>query len=133
MNGVLKGACALCGREVPKAQMTRHLVACAPEHDSGPGGQALVQLLIEASGAPEYWLHVEGREDASLEQLDQLLRSTWLECCGHMSTFHVAGVEPAKRSRLGSVFRSKGTPFRYEYDFGSTRQAPHRRQPKWRG
>ena len=106
--------------EAPKAQMARHLAACAPEHDSGAGNEILVQLLIEASGAPEYWLHVEGREDASLDQLDRLVRSTWLECCGHMSAFYVRGVEPAKRSRLGSVFRTKGTPFQYEYDFGST-------------
>ena len=34
---------------------------------------------------PEYWLHVEGRETASLQQLDSLLRRVWLECCGHMS------------------------------------------------
>ena len=51
VSGVSKGACALCGREAAKAQMTRHLLACTPEHDSGPGSQTLVQLLIEASGA----------------------------------------------------------------------------------
>jgi hypothetical protein len=120
VSGSFKGACGLCGHEAPKAQMARHLAACAREHDPGAGSETLVHLLIEASGVPEYWLYVEGREDASLDQLDRLLRSTWLECCGHMSAFYVRGVEPAKRSRLGSVFRSKGIPFKYEYDFGST-------------
>ena len=114
------GTCSLCGHEAPKAQMTRHLAACLPNHDSGAGDETLVHLLIEATNDPDYWLHVEGRAAASLEQLDRLLRDTWLECCGHMSAFYVQGVEPAMRSRLDSVFRAKGMLFKYEYDFGST-------------
>ena len=114
------GTCSLCGHEAPKAQMTRHLAACLLNHDSGAGGETLVHLLIEATNDPDYWLHVEGRAAASLEQLDRLLRDTWLECCGHMSAFYVQGVEPAMRSRLDSVFRAKGMLFKYEYDFGST-------------
>jgi hypothetical protein len=120
VTGSSRGTCGLCGHEAQKAQMTRHLAACVPTRDAEAGDEALVHLLIEASDDPDYWLHLEGRAAASLGQLDGLLRQTWLECCGHMSAFYVQGAEPAMRARLGSVFRTKGTPFKYEYDFGST-------------
>ncbi len=113
------GACQLCGHEAPRAQMARHLAACAPAHDKGSRADPIVQLHIEAEGAPAYWLHVEGRDSASLEQLDSLLREVWLECCGHMSAFRLGGTELSKRSPLGSLQR-KGVAFQYEYDFGST-------------
>jgi hypothetical protein len=79
----------------------------------------LVQVHIEAEGMPEYWLHVEGRETASLQQLDSLLRRVWLECCGHMSAFRVGRSELSKRTPL-SALPAKGVAFQYEYDFGST-------------
>lgn len=113
------GACELCGHEAPRAQMARHLAACAPEHDKDSRAESLVQLHIEADGAPVYWLYVEGRETASLQQLDSLLRRVWLECCGHMSAFRLGRAELSKRSALGSL-QAKSVAFQYEYDFGST-------------
>jgi len=113
------GACELCGREAPKSKMARHLAACAPEHDIGSSPGPLVQLHVEADGAPQYWLHVEGRETASLQQLDSLLRRVWLECCGHLSAFRVGRAELPKRT-LFRALQSKGVAFQYEYDFGST-------------
>jgi hypothetical protein len=64
-------------------------------------------------------LYVEGRETASLQQLDSLLRQVWLECCGHMSAFRRGRTELSKRSSLASL-QGKGLAFQYEYDFGST-------------
>lgn len=113
------GACELCGHEAPRAQMARHLAACAPEHDKGSRAENCVQVHIEADGAPVYWLYVEGRETASLQQLDSLLRRVWLECCGHMSAFRLGRAALSKRSLLGSL-QDKGVAFEYEYDFGST-------------
>ncbi len=113
------GACELCGHKAPRAQIARHLATCAPKHAKGSREEPLVQLHIEADGAPEYWLYVEGRETASLQQLDSLLRRVWLECCGHMSAFRRARTEISKRSSLAS-FQGKGLAFQYEYDFGST-------------
>ncbi len=70
-------------------------------------------------GAPEYWLQIETRATASLAQLDGLLRSTWLECCGHLSAFYVGRAEVSKRTRIGDL-PTQGRAFDYEYDFGST-------------
>jgi len=99
--------------------MSGHVAVCGPKHDKGSRSDALVQLHVEAEEAPEYWLFVEGREDASLQQLDSLLRRVWLECCGHMSAFRVGRTELSKRSVLGSLSR-KDPAFQYDYDFGST-------------
>lgn len=113
------GACELCGHEAPRSEMARHLAVCAPKHDKGSQAEPLVQLHVEADGAPEYWLYLEGREIAHLEELDDLLRRVWLECCGHMSAFRRGRAELSQRSLLGSL-RRKGIAFEYEYDFGST-------------
>jgi hypothetical protein len=100
--------------------MTRHVVKCAEEHDAPGEQEAIVQLRVDAAGDPRYWLHLEARSTASLQQLDSLLRRVWLECCGHMSAFRVGESELAMRARVGSVFNRKGLAFSYEYDFGST-------------
>jgi hypothetical protein len=117
---VCKGKCELCGDVTTKAQMSRHLASCAPPRDGKGPRNLVIQLRLEAAGDPRYWLHVEARQDATLKQLDALLRHVWLECCDHMSTFRVGGGEPSIGSKLGAVFHSEGLRFEYEYDFGST-------------
>lgn len=119
MTEGFKGICELCELEASRAQMSRHVVACAAAHDKGSRLESLVQLHIEAVGAPMYWLYVEGREAATLQQLDSLLRRVWLECCGHMSAFRLGRAELSKRSPLASL-PPKGIAFEYDYDFGST-------------
>jgi hypothetical protein len=82
-----------------------------------------------------HWLHLEIDRNARLADLDDFLRRTWLECCGHLSEFEVDGVRygggdddwmdygesRTMEVSLGSVLR-KGTTFRHTYDFGSTTQ-----------
>ncbi|MBN2372071.1 MAG: hypothetical protein JXO72_16435 [Vicinamibacteria bacterium] len=113
------GCCELCGHEAPRTKMAQHLAACCPKHDKGAKPGRIVQLHVDAVGMPEYWLYLEGRDDATLEQLDSLLRHAWLECCGHMSAFFRDRTEIGKQATLGSL-ASKGVAFQYEYDFGST-------------
>ena len=113
------GSCQLCGHEGSRSEMAGHVAECGQRHDKGSRSDHLVVLQVEAEGAPEYWLIVEGREKASLQQLDSLLRRVWLECCGHMSAFRLGRTELSKRSALASL-QAKGVAFQYEYDFGST-------------
>ena len=113
------GTCELCGYSATRAKMARHLATCAPEHDAAGPVDDLIRLQVEASGAPEYWLQIEVRATATLAQLDGLLRSTWLECCGHLSAFRLGRSELSKRTIVGEL-PSKGRAFDYEYDFGST-------------
>lgn len=128
------GICELCGAPRSKAAMGAHLRECAPGHDAARGSvERVVQLRVDSPGIPFYWLEVEARESATLRQLDSLLRHIWLECCGHMSAFHVDGVmyapsadwkdfrvtERSLGTRLATLGLAQGKRFRYEYDFGT--------------
>lgn len=100
--------------------MTRHIASCAASHDAPGPPTSLVQLRIEGAADPCYWLFVEARSEATLQQLDALLRRVWLECCGHMSAFRMGQHESAMRSKIGVTLGRRGLRFTYEYDFGST-------------
>jgi hypothetical protein len=100
--------------------MSRHVLSCAASHDAPGQPISLVRVQVEAEGDPRYWLYVEARAEATLQQLDALLRRVWLECCGHMSAFRTGQREPAMRSKIGVALGDKGQVFLYEYDFGST-------------
>jgi len=115
------GACSLCGERRNKGVMPRHLAECAPKHDPASGaGAEWIHLRVEGGGP--YWLDAEARADAKLEDLDHFLRRMWLECCGHMSAFYIDGgrSEHPMHVAVGTIFGSRGTVVRYEYDFGST-------------
>lgn len=130
-----KGTCLLCDRTYSKAAMARHLEqwciqdkAASGRRPLGPQGQGgrLFHLAVEAFYLPSYWLHVEAKADATLEELDAFLRRIWVECCGHWSVFQIAGrtysaspsVDLADQGiniALADVLRP-GSGFAYEYD-----------------
>ena len=128
------GICALCGTRAAKAGMTRHLATCPASHEPSRGKvQRLFRLRIEDTVSPLFWMDVEIRANATLEDLDGFLRQRWLECCGHLSAFYIDGdtfTVPAydayldldDRSmtvKLGEVL-SPGQRFRHLYDFGTS-------------
>lgn len=132
------GICELCGKRTTKAGMTRHLGSCAEAHDLAAGKPArLLRLRIEDAYSPFFWMDVEMKAGSTLEDLDDFLRHTWLECCGHLSAFYVGDVtymlpqaagmggpfaDPDERdmkAKLKDVL-SEGTRFRHVYDFGTS-------------
>jgi hypothetical protein len=127
-----QGKCQLCKQTVSKQAMTAHLNKCMDEY-LAEGNQRIFHLRVEGRGMPEYWLHLAVPASAPLHRLDQFLRDIWLECCGHLSAFHIAGetYESAPEedpwggrakgmsARLESVV-TPGSKFTHEYDFGST-------------
>jgi len=126
------GKCTLCGELAGQASMTRHLQACSPPEASGlsPASEKRppapnFHLAIEGRDAKAYWMHVAVPVTAPLSKLDDFLRHTWLECCGHLSAFEIGGKryasdeEMSMRARLSQVLEV-GMKFFYEYDYGST-------------
>jgi hypothetical protein len=133
------GTCGFCGGAFAKAVMTRHLQSCAQRKaSSAPGGSAsktakAFHVVVEGRYLPGYWMHLEAPGTATLEDLDHLLRDTWLECCGHLSQFEIQGQryisyvpeDPwdeggrSMRVALGKIL-GPGMKSNYEYDFGST-------------
>jgi hypothetical protein len=95
--------------------------------------QTLYHLQVQDAWGASYFLHLEIRGNATLKDLDEYLRAIWLECCGHLSAFEIAGVSYENTSdpwgesegplmgaaKVSSVFRT-GLEIAYEYDFGTT-------------
>jgi len=132
------GKCELCGGTFSKAAMTKHLESCKQkkeisETSTGKQSQQKTKcfhLVVEGRYLPEYWMVLEVPVNADFEVLDNFLRRTWLECCGHMSAFTIgdkryscAPMEDINEEgfdiKLCDVLRT-GIKFYHEYDFGTT-------------
>ena len=120
--------------------MTRHLKTCLeqpPSVSAGGSGkppktQEALHLLVEGAYARSYWLHLALTPAARFRDLDDFLRAIWLECCGHLSAFEIAGTQftgsPSSESEFGErdmnealgIVLRPGMQFTHEYDFGST-------------
>lgn len=119
------GACVFCGSEIRKAAMSRHLAICERR---GRGTEERLPIVVEGAWAPGYWLHLEVKPRATLRDLDDFLRQTWLECCGHLSSFEIGDHLYESDSESGAegmdVAVEKalrpGTLANYVYDFGSS-------------
>ncbi len=124
-----RGTCAYCGQEMAKGAMSRHLPVCAKrraaiaEADAKPGAtQSLYHLRVQDAYDGQFWLDLEMRGSATLNDLDHYLRAIWLECCGHMSQFSIggwSGDEIAKKTRIERVF-APGVELTHIYDFGTS-------------
>ena len=135
-----RGKCSLCGKDYGKGQMTTHLKSClrkaagsvSAKGGSGAEKSRAFHLVVEGYRLAEYWMHLEAPVSETLEDLDHLLRQTWLECCGHLSCFVVGrqvyssftgddffdpSDDESMDFKLGQVLRP-GLKFKYEYDFG---------------
>jgi hypothetical protein len=117
--------------------MSRHLKACpARITESTSMATTARHFLLSVAGtyATDYWMYLQISASATLRELDQFLRDTWLECCGHLSLFRIQEHEYmvqmfddgwGTRSQrdmniqLGRVL-APGIRFSHEYDFGST-------------
>jgi hypothetical protein len=139
---ISKGTCSFCQAEFSKSSMVRHLETCqqrviadakATSRQKGQQTRKL-HLVVEGRDLPMYWMHLEVTASTTLATIDQFLRNTWLECCGHLSAFEIGGVryavdagmddgwemnEKSMRVRLDKVL-SPGQLCSYEYDYGTT-------------
>ena len=133
------GKCYFCKRTFSKKGITRHLRSCSKRNnilETSSGNKSIKKVKIFhiiAEGndyLSDYWLHIEAPATATLEELDNLLRDVWLECCGHLSLFRIGDElyfsEPDENweqkdmhIRLDNVL-SLNKKFYHEYDFGST-------------
>lgn len=128
------GQCLFCKGTFSKQAMSKHLAACEKRKTSkkvSASPQRVFHLLVEGQYAPEYWMHLEAAANATLEDLDGLLRNLWLECCGHLSAFTIAG-QTYSSSVMEEEFGDENMEvvlekvlhpkmkFSHEYDFGTT-------------
>jgi len=126
--------CRACKQQFAAQVIGRHLAAC-PKRATG----TFPVLDLRVYAGP-FWLYLEASAKATLEDLDGLLRHVWVECCGHLSAFDIAGTryqadtggidgmwvgmlkpgpDMGMGVPLGRILRP-GLKFSYEYDFGTT-------------
>jgi len=87
------GTCFLCGGTFARRGLTRHLATCRAKHPSAADvpAERILHLIVEGKYQPDYYLHIEVPATATFGELDSFLRAIWLECCGHLSGFRLAG------------------------------------------
>lgn len=135
---ITEGKCLFCEKSFKKARISRHLDTHLSKLvlEKKPGKS--FHLKIESDprwGSSPYFLHLWVDGNAKLEDIDELLRYIWLECCGHMSAFrylrgrNIDFVKPGVllgeydeiqiNQKADKVLHSN-LKLTYEYDFGST-------------
>jgi len=128
-----KGNCKFCGRKMTSGGLVRHLISCedrekavnhANENNRKAQEQRLYHLFIKNSHNSDFWLHLELNGNARLKELDDYLRSIWLECCGHMSKFTIGnnawGRDEISMNRKVYQTLKVDMEMTHVYDFGSS-------------
>ncbi len=119
---VPKSNCLLCNGKFSARGMGRHLSACLKKHtpkDKNTLARKYCFLSVRAAYNNNYFLFLLVSQNATLEDLDDYLRKTWLECCGHMSSFSYGkwGEELSISTQIRQICTNGGT-LDYMYDFG---------------
>ena len=128
------GTCSLCNSSFNKTKMKTHLKSCKEKHAAlkqVPTKKAFL-ILAEGSFLHEYWMYFEIPANVYLKCIDEFLRNTWVECCGHLSAFTIKNkiyqsmpdkyFDDLSMNYSLNKLLDPGTTFEYRYDFGSTTQ-----------
>ncbi len=112
-----------------KGGLSRHLKTCADRQEAISTAdkkrgktQPIFHLQVQDAYGVDFWLHLEMKGTAKLDDLDDYLRAIWLECCGHLSQFSVggwSGEEIPMSTRAERVF-TPGVELTHIYDFGTS-------------
>ncbi|MFT5875379.1 MAG: hypothetical protein ACI8WT_004370 [Clostridium sp.] len=138
----MKGKCYYCNEELSERTIKRHVKGCKIKKakieesiaSSKKTKSQYILSIVPQYGSKEYCLYIAIDIDLILKNLDSFLRNIWLECCGHLSSFIIDGVNydfsvedefeffsqtETMDFKLSQVI-SVGDKFTYDYDFGST-------------
>ena len=117
----MSGKCELCYQDVNVRTITRHMKKCASNYKGD-----IENMLFRVCAWREntmYWLFLLVPTNMKLKALDEYLRKTWLECCGHLSEFEINGktyMTGEMNKLIKNTFVVSKENTRYTYDFGSS-------------
>jgi hypothetical protein len=129
-NGLTsEGVCRLCNKSFTQNAMRKHIVSCWKKRDVPKDAKRKPVFLLRAQAGP-FFVYFDIHKTSTLVTLDEFLRDLWLECCNHLSSFHIDDKEYtcddereadqlSMHVPLNKVIRV-GTQFSHEYDFGTT-------------
>ena len=129
------GKCLVCDQGMTLRRMRGHLLGHFKERE-GRGRQSACLVRVTGYSPIRHWLYVRVGPRATLRALGDLLRYTWLDCCGHLSSFSSADVSyessadmddfdygdrETETMHVGAAkVMSEYGSLRYEYDYGTT-------------
>ena len=134
---VTDGRCMFCYQAETWRKMPRHLLGHFAEKApaiAAAGTNRACLARITGHSPIRYWLYARIGSRATLRELDALLRDTWLECCGHLSSFRSDDMSYESSDidldltkdgvtlmdvNAASVLAKNGS-LRYRYDYGTT-------------
>ncbi len=134
MNKQLKGKCFFCREIFGKNALKGHIEKCEKrneyiEKSEGKSTKNREEIYTVQMKAGAYFMLIEISGNKKVKDLDDFIRGIWVECCGHLSAFHIDDAEyissPYEREdksmdvKIADVLDA-GTKFSYEYDFGTT-------------
>ena len=134
MHFKTQGKCVGCKEKYTPGKGNAHLLKCEDALQFLRSQAKLEEgYLVRASWAEQpnmYWMLVAVPKSLTLGDLDKFLREAWLECCGHLSEFTIAGRRYISHTESGSSSQSMkkqvsqvfspGLEFEYVYDMGSS-------------
>jgi hypothetical protein len=129
------GECFVCGESLAYGEMGDHLPSCLedaplPSSRKTPSRGYLVGARDDER--TDFWTYFLIPRSEQLVDLDQFLRETWVDCCGHLTAFRIKGQRfeshggssgPAHGTPTGSLapklfaLLDDGEEFSFEYDF----------------
>jgi hypothetical protein len=120
-NHKAEGKCLFCGKILAKSVVNRHLQTHLKQKEAeGTKGKSFLVKVEEDSrgGASPYFLSLWVDGEATMKNIDTLLRDIWLECCGHLSQFSMPQNRQKGNGFLGFLeavdFLEKGKKKVYE-------------------
>ncbi len=113
-----EGVCYFCKERFSKSVISKHLAKHLSELEKTNAYTATIKYCHLEAQVGLYFLHFLVIGSAKMQDVDNFLRSIWLECCGHMSAF-TGRSEIGMKRKLHDVFLTN-EKLSYEYDFGST-------------
>ena len=140
--------CLGCRKTFHTKAVRNHLKSCIATAETPLGKTPKPMLLVSATAGYDdtktvYALYTLMTKNATLRDIDELLRQTWLECCLHLSSFDSVGTrfvsdgfdtglfdydDPSFDHRAAWAIPS-GTEAEYQYDMGDSTDLTVRVEP----
>lgn len=131
----MQGRCYYCNKELTERTIKRHAKSCSVmkksiEEKMNQAKEVREQFIISMKDKYNpslYCIYVSIDAKLQLQHLDKFIRNIWVECCGHLSAFHIdeeiyhdnSDEQYEMNFYLKDVLNIN-KKFEYEYDFGST-------------
>ena len=127
---MIDGTCTKCGEIISTYQIRSHINRCILNSSNGNQNRSFILKIVDED-VHRYWMFVKMSETATLDDLDDILRDVWLECCGHLSMFKIANIKYEQSTDFNKEYGTKNSniqvnkilikdmKFNYTYDLGS--------------